>query len=768
MKFMQNKIFLLVAIFSLFIIFSTISTISASEVTITNDTSSGIKTAQTIYDTIYLEPGVYSGVNNTNIIINTKNVTIIGKTSTKDVFIDAESSSRIFQIDPNFSLTLINVTLINGGGIGNGSHIYNNGGSLTIINSTLSNGNAWDGGGSIYVKSSGNLSIIGSKFVNNYAYIGGSIYALDFGFLNISDCIFKNNSIGEWGDGGAIFAQNGLDINISDSNFSNNSAYRGGALFSNNVNLSIINHTNFNNNSVHTLYGEGGGIFIESSNVFIDNSIFSNNNASNNGGAIYVNWGVNLNLSNSNFTYNWAKYGGGIFLNIPSPNITICKFSNNHAEDGGGGIYVNNGGIYLSDSFFDKNTASNNGGAIFINENAKSNINKTNFTNNTASYGGGIFINNKGYLTIVDSVLSDNIADINGGAVFLNPNSTAKIENIKLLNNKAGDGGAIFINEDGILNLNNSYFNSNSANRGGAIYNNGQDSNVTNSNFINNKATNQGGSIYNQANMIVSGNSMSGNSAGLGQMIYNAGNMGILNLTYLSNKTINTKKGATVVIYVTLTDDMGNTITGEDIFFYANDIYLNKVTSIEGYASFSYDVNVNPVSYILITGNYSGHEGYSIVIKDGILFVDKESTINHISIPPKINVGDTITIENKLTDKEGNPLANKIIDFYINGKYIGSNETDKNGIAKITYTFNNSGTYIITTKYNGNELYYESNASVNVSVKEKTNSSNATDKTKKQNNNLNTHVAMKNTGNPIMMVLLVLLSSLGLMARKKL
>jgi len=119
---------------------SSVSDVDAANDTITNTTEGGLKLAiDTVEEgTVYLEDGVYSGENNTNITI-TKNLTIIGK-SNKNTIIDAQGNNQIFTINGDCSVILINLTFINGK-----SHT----------------------GGAIY--NSGDLSVSDCSFVNNSA-----------------------------------------------------------------------------------------------------------------------------------------------------------------------------------------------------------------------------------------------------------------------------------------------------------------------------------------------------------------------------------------------------------------------------------------------------------------------------------------------------------------------------------------------------------------------------------------------------------------------
>ncbi|RBQ23192.1 hypothetical protein ALNOE001_11140 [Candidatus Methanobinarius endosymbioticus] len=64
----------------------------------------------------------------------------------------------------------------------------------------------------------------------------------------------------------------------------------------------------------------------------------------------------------------------------------------------------------------------------------------------------------------------------------------------------------------------------------------------------------------------------------------------------------------------------------------------------------------------------------------------------------------------------GIPMANKTIDFYINGIYIGSAVADQNGVVKLNYTFKKAGNYQIFTKFNEIETQYGSNATNHTQV----------------------------------------------------
>jgi hypothetical protein len=171
-----------------------------------------------------------------------------------------------------------------------------------------------------------------------------------------------------------------------------------------------------------------------------------------------------------------------------------------------------------------------------------------------------------------------------------------------------------------------------------------------------------------------------------------------------------------VTVYVTLTDDMGNTITGQDISFYVDGMFIANVTSIEGEANVTYLVTQDPVSVLPVTGEYAGIGEYSIVLKNGALLIPKTPTNINIDIAKNFKVGQNTVLKSRLTDKDGNPIANATVDFYVNGKKVGSAITDSNGIAKLNYTVKKSGNYNITAKYSGDSTYLSSNATNKTTV----------------------------------------------------
>nr|WP_295161708.1 hypothetical protein [uncultured Methanobrevibacter sp.] len=249
--------------------------------------------------TIYLNEGKYVGENNRNISLN-KSVTLIGK-SKETTIIDCESSGRLFTMNSNSSLTLINLTLKNGNLDDNGGLIHNEGGQITIKNCILSDSQGYKNGGAIY-NNFGKLDIEDTCFTNNSALqYGGVIYTI--GQTNIKNSNFTQNYLTGRESVGGCIAANGI-INLEGCIFSKNFVvYSAAALL--NLGNATINNCRFEN--LTTNYTAGA---------------ISNHN-----------YAV---INNSYFGYNDVKYYAAAILAPPSGQHVITKvyntiFEQNHA-----------------------------------------------------------------------------------------------------------------------------------------------------------------------------------------------------------------------------------------------------------------------------------------------------------------------------------------------------------------------------------------------------------------------------------------------------
>lgn len=277
-----------------------------------------------------------------------KSVTILGESK------KYTSTTLAFDVKPNTTLTLNNITLDSIQHASSwGGAMYNEG-TLILDNVTFNNdiaktSRAVGGGAMALVATKGNAvstTIKNSTFTNNstesspgYKNNGGAIYVygtsgqVGNNTLNISDSHFESNHTNK--TGGAIGVNNlgpsDFEIEIKDTTFTkNNSTGYGGA--------------------IDVTTGGTGNVTIN-----LDNATFNSNESSgSDGGAIaYEKGNITSNIINSTFTNNTANNGGAIYNGIKDLKISNTIFDGNKTNDGGkGGAIYNAGNISLSQTEF--------------------------------------------------------------------------------------------------------------------------------------------------------------------------------------------------------------------------------------------------------------------------------------------------------------------------------------------------------------------------------------------------------------------------------
>ena len=286
---------------------------------------------------INIYPGTY---NETNMTITN---TMIIKALNGSVTLDGHNQGWFFYSNSsNNNLSLIGLTFKNGvrynyydatvGGV------VRTEGHIDVVNCTFES-NFGGAGGAIHSENGANL--INSTFKNNKAeYTGAGIYNI-YGQTNIINCTFHKNTAKR--QGGAIRIQG--DTYIENSTFTDN--YAGTGNFA----------------------GNGGAVRVTEGDLNIESSVFRNNSAKFEGGAIsagdesqYSNDHYQLNINNSTIVGNRARTGAGIIAN-DGINLTNSVLSNNsipYSDSAkyslGTAIYILNGDTNLIGNTIQNNT----------------------------------------------------------------------------------------------------------------------------------------------------------------------------------------------------------------------------------------------------------------------------------------------------------------------------------------------------------------------------------------------------------------------------
>lgn len=222
-----------------------------------------------------------------------------------------------------------------------GGAIYNKN-ILTISNSTFKENYAKENGGAINTQSS--IKLTYTKFEQNTAKRGGAIY--NTANITIHDNKFLKNHVGE--NGGAIY--NSLPktgyITVKSSQFTSNIGGFGGGIY-------VYGKATFTSELNSFEENKNSAIYLKTTETrsTINNTNFTKNNSSKNGGAIY-NYGTKLDINKSIFTTNGYKDGGAIYNYKGSVNIENSIFKNNKRVD----IHNSQGKIVANKNWWGTNT----------------------------------------------------------------------------------------------------------------------------------------------------------------------------------------------------------------------------------------------------------------------------------------------------------------------------------------------------------------------------------------------------------------------------
>ena len=501
------------------------------------------------------------------------------------------------------TITLENITVINGYSDGDGGAIEMDAGTLTLMNCNFSNNNADADGGAIYIGSvtadeDAMVIAVNTTFTNNYAkgeggaiYIDGSLQdnSATFGF-----CTFLDNFQGE-GENREMnyFAGSGVSEITSQYCVFNGTGEISSVVIDKINQTVTINGTSpdpfdsvvlmyFDEAPLYTVYNNGSqNFYITFEEVLGGNYTIGLMNDHNFNTYLF---GYKFEMIEANFIISedevyenltdaidavaengiiYANHNYHIEENMEieiSKSFTLKNFrdrivifdgnSTNWFFTVAEGCNVVFEGINFTDGSIKTNAAFENNGNLTF-----KNCIFTDFETEAIIYNAGLLnisgcefsdnvinnaiVLNEGELSVDSTVFAGNI--INANSVIFNNGNADVISTNFTENINYGNGGAIY--SSGSLNIKDSVFRENEGINGGAVYSTGI-LQVINSTFEDNTANGYGGAIYNENELEVFNSTFTGNYAeNDGGAIYNNNIAVVNNSTFVAN-TANGKGGA--------------------------------------------------------------------------------------------------------------------------------------------------------------------------------------------------------------------------------
>ena len=384
--------------------------------------------------------------------------------------------------------------------------------------------------------------------------------------------------------------------------------------------------------------GQGGVLFANTGvNLNVKRTIFKGNMALTSGGAVFIKSAQNVVFQDTQFLQNYVNGSGGAvaFSSYSTAKMkatfTNCVFIGNVANKNGGAIYgVKSNNIYVSGSVFTNNLAqADGGGAIYMSQ--CSNVFLTNSVLGSNSVypppgtlavtpppnGGALYMTQSNQVTIASCTFTNNSATGYGGSIMQSLCTGLSLTNASFHSNTAIlNGGAMMSINSVQITILDCEFMANSAIKmnskvvsGGALCFTGtMGSNVemTNNSFTSNKASSYGGAVIvtgGFTNVVIQYNDFVGNAA-----MMSGGALSLsqkaTNIRITNNRFYNnTAMGNGGAIQM---DTVSNVYIYNDEFYYNNCTAANWGQGGAISASWTTVMPVSRCNFVMNTAAYQG------------------------------------------------------------------------------------------------------------------------------------------------------------------
>lgn len=617
------------------------------------------------------------------------------------------------------------------------------------------------------------------NIINNIFYVTEN-YEINSNLNNITNITISNNEINSFNTSMNINGfENIANFNIKNNNFSSleniiinqNTAILKYFNLSNNIINAKMNIINLNgteigvNNNVINNYinSDYSSIYIQSNNNLYNSSISNNKiNAKRTFFQIYTTQNINKTIINNNIINSIDEFG----IYMLSINISQNLMYNNTIKSGNSNFLISatekivDSSIFNNKMFLESLTLylqSNNQyncslynnkintTVLFENFHAYEDLNKFSVYDNNISFNYGIIII-EGIENINNLSIKNNNISGNSTENILNIHSARNIKNVMIIGNNLinsiGNGIQIDVRSDTENRISDEILNKS----------------ISNVNISFNRIISfYRGLIILSENTTTNNNTADFNWWGVND-IENKTNIITKNhyilkfIPFEVNLTVgDIAKFHTMVLNNTNTPYGIDKLAKFSVYTSINKIDLNNIETSNNDIKFI----INSTKPVYLTSKADGQ------ISNYIMTPGKGKT--YITIVSVIKKQLKLIFKLKLTDKNKKPLKGKYVTFIIGNEKFNL-ITDSNGIATLNYKIRNIDStntiFKFLARFNGDDNYLSSEKYDVIKLTKNKNNV-------KTKNNPDAYASMKKTGTPIIAILLILISSLGILKRRK-
>ncbi|MEM7124695.1 MAG: right-handed parallel beta-helix repeat-containing protein [Chloroflexota bacterium] len=315
----------------------------------------------------------------------------------------------------------------------------------SLISNTISSNQALSGAG-IYLDNTSDAATIRGNFVSQNRASGsgtndggGGFYLANAAVPITANTVVTNSAA----TGGGVFIYQSSSILEKNLLRANQATTDGGGLY-----LKLSDATLKSNQILAntTSGGSGGGLYIRLSQPTLEANQVHDNRAALFGGGLFLDES-NAQLKQDSIRLNQASSGGGIYV-LRSDKVEVTEnvaVHENEASQNGGGIYVRLSDLKLRGHQILTNTAGNIGGGLYLDESNASAITSNLLRANQAGQkGGGMAIVNRSNAQLGANAIIQNRTDNVGAGIYIE-GSSPLLENFTIAQNTGGDGSGIVI-----------------------------------------------------------------------------------------------------------------------------------------------------------------------------------------------------------------------------------------------------------------------------------------------------------------------------------